>query len=172
MISGRKVLLRAILESDLKSIQLIRSDLNLRNQVMMHPFPITSLNDMNWMEGVLNDSNRNSVYFGIEAVQEGDFKGIVSLTNMSLIHRRADFGIYLGEKSRGMGVGSEATSLLLDYAKESLGLKKVELKVLSSNKTAIHVYKRLGFEETVVLKEHFYCEGQFQDVIHMTKFFN
>ena len=45
----------------------------------------------------------------------------------------------------GRGYGFEATRLVPSYAFESLGLHRVDLRVLDFNERVIHLYRRCGF---------------------------
>lgn len=168
MISSDRILLRAISSNDIEALTKIRADLEFRNDVMMHPFPITETQEESWLNSVLNDRNNSSVYLAVSTVDKDKTIGLISFTNASYLHQRADFGIYLSKEARGKGIGKEATELMLNYGFMSLHFNKIELKVLEKNKKAFNMYKELGFEETAVLKDHFYCNGRFQDVIYMT----
>jgi RimJ/RimL family protein N-acetyltransferase len=72
--------------------------------------------------------------------------GRVGLEDMSYQHRRASFGILIGEKDCwGKGYGTEATRLILDYGFRQLGLHNIMLSVSSANAAAIRAYTRAGF---------------------------
>jgi RimJ/RimL family protein N-acetyltransferase len=57
---------------------------------------------------------------------------------------RFAIGIFRGDEW-GKGYGTEATRLVLRHAFESLGLRRVELRVLASNERAIRSYEKCGF---------------------------
>jgi RimJ/RimL family protein N-acetyltransferase len=72
--------------------------------------------------------------------------GRVGLEDLSYQHRRATFGILIGEKDCwGKGYGTEATRLTLDYGFRLLGLHNIMLSVSSANTAAIRAYTRAGF---------------------------
>jgi RimJ/RimL family protein N-acetyltransferase len=72
--------------------------------------------------------------------------GRVGLEDISYQHRRASFGILIGEKECwGKGYGTEATRLTLDYGFRLLGLHNIMLSVSSANTPAIRAYTRAGF---------------------------
>jgi RimJ/RimL family protein N-acetyltransferase len=72
--------------------------------------------------------------------------GRVGLEEISYQHRRASFGILIGEKDCwGKGYGTEATRLTLDYGFRLLGLHNIMLSVSSANTAAIQAYTRAGF---------------------------
>ncbi|MEQ6391171.1 GNAT family N-acetyltransferase [Bacillaceae bacterium S4-13-58] len=67
---------------------------------------------------------------------------------------------------QGMGVGRALVQFLKQWAQEN-GKRKICLRVLSTNGTAIHFYKSNGFEEQGRLKNEFLINGQYVDDILM-----
>ncbi|MBS4200916.1 GNAT family N-acetyltransferase [Bacillus sp. FJAT-49732] len=57
-----------------------------------------------------------------------------------------ELGIAVSPEARGMGIGSHLMNALMDQAKED-GYKSLSLSVDPHNEQAVHVYKKLGFEE-------------------------
>jgi diamine N-acetyltransferase len=93
-------------------------------------------------------SSRNEIYFTVFSVAHGDPVGIAYLYEIDHRHARASFGIVIGSsENRGIGYGTEATSLVLDYAFNALGLSNVMLTVLSFNHAGIRAYEKAGFRE-------------------------
>ncbi len=58
-----------------------------------------------------------------------------------------DLTIAVHEGYQGMGLGKKLLSHLIDWARSSPKIDRVELRVRSSNKNAIELYKRMGFVE-------------------------
>jgi diamine N-acetyltransferase len=64
--------------------------------------------------------------------------GTTTLRSIDHRHRRAEFGIMVGEKDRsGKGCGTETTRLVLDYAFTALALHNVLLTTQSFNERSI-----------------------------------
>jgi RimJ/RimL family protein N-acetyltransferase len=81
--------------------------------------------------------------------------GRVWLADISYHHRRASFGILIGEKDCwGKGYGTEATRLALDYGFHLLGLHNIMLSVSSANTAAIRAYTRAGFQVIGARREY------------------
>ena len=72
--------------------------------------------------------------------------GSCSLMHIDYRFRRAELGILLGER-RGQGLGTEATTLTLDWAFTVMGLHNVMLGVFDWNAAAIRAYEKAGFRE-------------------------
>lgn len=64
---------------------------------------------------------------------------------------KADWGIFIEENFRGKNIGSLVLKYSISYAKDVLNLKIINLEVLDTNLTAIHLYKKYGF---VKMGEH------------------
>ena len=69
---------------------------------------------------------------------------------------------------QGMGIGSHLLEFLTEEGKK-FGIRKICLRVLSTNKPAISFYRKNGYKEQGVLKEEFYLNGQYVDDILMYK---
>ena len=79
-----------------------------------------------------------------------------------------EVGIVLAkEEHRGKGIGREALSLLLRYAFDTLGLRRVELTVFAENSRARLCYLKAGFIEEGVARQKTWKNGKFHDVVSM-----
>jgi diamine N-acetyltransferase len=94
--------------------------------------------------------------------------GTTNLDGIDRHHRKAEFGICIGEKECwGKGYGTEATRLTLDYAFTVLGLHSVHLAVAAYNRPAIRCYLKAGFRETGRRREALRLGERFHDEVVM-----
>jgi RimJ/RimL family protein N-acetyltransferase len=94
--------------------------------------------------------------------------GNTALDNINMRDRTAEFGIFIGETNlQGKGYGSEATSLMLDYAFTGLGLQNVMLRVWEYNMAGIRVYEKAGFREFGRRTRAHMMNGRWWDDIYM-----
>lgn len=68
----------------------------------------------------------------------------LSFNELPLFSHRAEFGITVRDGYQDKGLGTILTKYMIEIAK-SMGLKKVDLMVVTHNKRAIRVYEKLGF---------------------------
>ncbi len=108
---------------------------------------------------------QNERRFIIDA--DGDSSGLVELVEINTVHRSAEFQIIIAPACQGQGLAVQATRLALDYGFSVLNLHKIYLIVDRENEKAVHVYNKAGFRPEGVLKEEFFMNGQYRDVIRM-----
>lgn len=90
----------------------------------------------------------DAVWFTIHEFSTMRPVGLVYLFQVEPRHRRATFGILIGEAdARGRGYGTEATRLVLSYAFEHYGLSNVLLTVYADNLAGQAAYRKAGFRE-------------------------
>ena len=92
------------------------------------------------------------------------YLGTISLKNINLADRNAEYAISLRKSAQGKGIAYFATSKLLKIAFLDFELQKVYLNVLSDNYRAIRLYEKCGFRLEGEFKSHFYLEGIYKDL--------
>ncbi len=96
--------------------------------------------------------------------------GVLRLKNIDYKNGTAEIGADVHHKQRRKGLGTKIYLAAIDMCKNQMNIRKLYLHVFSFNKVAIEMYKKLGFETIVVLKEHIFKNGKYQDVIMMEMF--
>ena len=128
-------------------------------------YPMGETIETDWIEK--NYKNRDNVVFGIETL-EGKYIGNIGLHNINLINRIATLGILIFIKEEwGNGYATEAESLMIKYAFETLGLNKIEALIFAENIASRKAAAKNHFEEEGLLKQHFYRRGKFHDIVQI-----
>jgi RimJ/RimL family protein N-acetyltransferase len=105
---------------------------------------------------------------GIVARAADRLIGVTGLHQIDFKNRHACFGILIGEKDEwGKGYGTEATSLVVKHAFETLNLNRVWLYVFEYNQRGRRSYERVGFRQEGVLRQDCYREGRYWDTLVM-----
>ena len=108
----------------------------------------------------------NSFNFEIHVADDGRYIGNVGLKDVDFVHRHAEVGIAIGDKTAwGKGYGADAIATCLKFAFLTLGLHRVFIKAHEDHTRALDLYRRLGFVETGREREHVYSEGRFADYV-------
>ena len=97
----------------------------------------------------------------------GDNAGLVELVEINYVHRSAEFQIIIAPGHQGRGLALHATRMALDHGFSVLNLHKIYLIVDKENDKAAHIYAKAGFRSEGVLREEFFMNGQYRDVIRM-----
>ncbi|WP_166244453.1 GNAT family N-acetyltransferase [Paenibacillus turpanensis] len=99
---------------------------------------------------------------------EGRFIGQARLTVQEQ-DRRARYAVGLFDSSVwGMGLGTEITQFVLQFAFEKLGLHRVDLRVLDYNHRAISCYEKCGFIKEGVEREGAWIEDKYETDVMMS----
>lgn len=100
---------------------------------------------------------------------QGKCIGTARLHSVDNQNRRSSYAIGIfNQQFWGIGLGTEATRLVLKYAFEELHLHRVDLKVLSFNQRAIACYEKCGFVCEGVEREGSYIGGEWCSDILMS----
>lgn len=108
------------------------------------------------------------------AIADGVIVGWASLNRFSHRHAHAeiaDLSVYVARSHRGRGVGF---ALLRDLESHAIagGFHKIVLHALNENEAGKRLYRKSGFVEVGVFKEHGILDERRVDVIAMEKILN
>lgn len=158
-----KIKLRALTSSDIPSTLAWNNQDDIKQKYAGHPFSVNIEMETDWYERILR-SNLPTTVFGIELVEEKKLIGITILKNITLIHRKAEFSIFIGDKDeRGKGYSTIAANKTLAFGFNKLGLNRIYLNVQKNNESAIKLYKKIGFNIEGEIRESVFKDGQFYD---------
>lgn len=99
---------------------------------------------------------------------DGRFLGEASLHDVHRDNQTAAYRIALSAiEFTGLGLGKDATRLLLGYAFDRIGLHRVWLYVYAFNMRAIAAYRDCGFRVEGRLRDSLFWEGRRHDALLM-----
>ncbi len=78
-----------------------------------------------------------------------------------------EFGITVMKAYWNNGVASEMIAYMIEWAKASNVIKKINLKVRTDNPRAINLYTKFNFKCEGVITRNFYIDGVFYDSLEM-----
>lgn len=111
--------------------------------------PLNEIQANGYFLSVIMPSSVQGTCWAIHDATTGRLVGSTAVTDIDRTHGTCLFRIVIGEKSAwGQGFGTEATSLAVAEAFESLELNVIHLEVFSHNQRAQQAYRRVGFIET------------------------
>ena len=161
MISPR-IRLRPATEDDTDLIVTWRN----KPQVMERFFfrvPFTRVSHLAWREK--NVLTGKTEQFIIEAAPGCP----IGLCNLQDIHGdTAEYGYLIGEDDmRGKGFGTEATRLMMAYAKEVKGLRHLTARVIADNAASLRSFEKAGFSRVKEAPETLHPSGDTVTAVHL-----
>ena len=164
-INGNKVELRPITDADTPNIVRWRNSDHVRRNFIYQTL-FTPESHSEWLRTKVDTGLvEQFIIYSKEAKMD---VGSVYLRDIDQTHKRAEFGIFIGEESEmGKGIGTECIRLIVRYGFEKLQLHKVFLRVLADNEIARYSYEKAGFMQEAYLKDEVCIRGEYKDLILM-----
>lgn len=169
MIIGKKIHLRPIIQDDLIHLNKWKNDENIYKYLGGGFMPTSITQQSKWLESLIDTTGNNKRF--IICNSDSHPIGMIGLYSINWIHRSCEIGLFLGEKSeQGKGYAQEACTLLENFAKNYVNLRKIKLNVVKHNEKASNFWLRLNYKEVGILKEERFIDGEYRDLIIMEKF--
>ena len=168
LFEGEKVRLRSLELSDLDAIMKHWNNLETRhNTGRATPDSRQDREDFIRNSWKLRMEGKGYI-FAIEVKDTKEFLGHGSINILRNRTWSAGLGIFIYNKENwDKGYGTDAMEVLVNFGFNYINLHRIELGVYPSNKRAIHVYKKLGFQEIGRKRENRFMNGKYTDEILM-----
>lgn len=166
--AGHKVNLRPPLKKDLPLLVKWINDPEVTHFLSIN-FPMLEKDEEKWLERMPEQKQTDVTL--ILTLKNGKAIGVMGLHQINWVNGTATTGAIIGEKAYwGKGYGSEAKMLLLDYAFNRLGLRKICSNVLAFNGRSKRYSEKCGYQEEARRKAQFFRDGVFHDEIWLAVF--
>jgi len=93
--------------------------------------------------------------------------GVERFENKIENHKARIWGPYVNKTSRGKGIGCYLIQKARDFSFSLRGIEIVSFDTSSESKSAISLFKKLGFQETGVLSRALKFDGKYADLLLM-----
>lgn len=168
---GREILIRSAIKED-ASATLSQKHSSILEEVhqMITPkeFKTTIESEEKWIE----QHRENPYYIALVAVLDNEIVGLIDFSNepKDRIAHAGYLGMSINKANRSSGIGTILLKALIDWAKTTDKIEKINLRVHSDNDIAIGLYKKMGFEiEGVQKRDLKYGPGKYVDTVLMGK---
>ncbi len=168
MIEGKRVTLRGLEESDSAEM------LPYWNKAEFLAYsgrtsPLTREELVAWIQGTWKErKEENSYTFGIVFNEKSLLIGYIKISVINRISRRGKLSIGIFNPSyRDKGLGTEALTLIVNFAFSTLNLLSLELNVFKNNPRAIASYSKIGFKKVGYRRKADFVNGEFLDDLVM-----
>jgi len=168
LIQGNSVSLRALDIDDCADFYTWSQDREVTQySISSYAYPQSKSDISQWLT-TINHSTK-TVSMGICCIVTGKLIGYAGITAISTLNRSGEYFILIGDKEYwGKGIGSDVTSLIVDYGFNVLGLHRIELTAYATNPAAIKAYEKAGFQHEGVMRQAGYRHGKFIDKVLMS----
>jgi len=170
VLTNEEIYLRPITRSDLQVLNIWKNDEETYMFLGGGYRPTSPDEQERWMDDLISHEGVNRRFI---ICQTGNDRpvGMIGLYGIHWIHRTSELGIFIGDKSVfGKGYGYLSCTLLEEYARDYLNLRKLKIHVVGHNDYAFKLYEKLGYKKIgEYIKERF-IKGEYRNVVIMEKF--
>lgn len=163
ILKGQSVYLRAMEMDDLSCLYTVENEESL--------WPLgytTSPYSKDFLKQYL-ESSRSDVFADLQLRlmicrnEDQAIVGIIDLIDFIPKFRRAQVGIVISEKYRGLGYGKDALLCLIRYSKSIIRMRQLHAEIPVSNVASLSLFKSCGFITTGLLKDWVIDENNYAD---------
>jgi [ribosomal protein S5]-alanine N-acetyltransferase len=164
-LNGSFINLRELSVNDAK---LIASFMNYKIAKNLYdvPYPYTMKNAVDFIRSSHSDFNSlNAIHFAIEYKLVNNslpFVGVIGLTGIDLVNRKASLGYWIGEEYWDKGIATAAVQLVISYVFSELELEEIYAYVLLENKPSIRVLEKNGMNQIGEINEYHSVSGMYR----------
>lgn len=167
-LKGKRIYLRPLERDDLPVFLRWMNDLETA-QLVNHFLPVMKEGEDDFYEKTLKEKGKIIVLS--VCTNKDELIGTISINNIKWKDGTATTGTLIGDKSfRGKGYGTEAKMVLLNYAFNTLNLRKISCNILSTNERSIKCQEGCGYKQEGVRKKHTFINGEYIDDLILAVF--
>lgn len=165
-LAGPSVALRPVERADMELIRRWVNDPEIR-ALIGETRPLTASGAETYLQKLQTDESR--VWFIIVERATQRPIGECGLLRMMPAWRTTDLSIILGEREAwGKGYGTEAITLLMNYAFGFLNFHRIAIGVVGFNQRALRFYEKVGFQREGLQREGYFYDHQYHDFVMMS----
>ncbi len=167
--NGCKVILRDAQISDAKNLVEYMRKINAESKNLMREpdeFKFTIKQEEKFIQMALDSPNACFMVVLDDnlVISTAEFQG----NNLRRVNHRVSLGISVLEDYQNLGLGRIVMEALIKRAIE-LQKTKMDLEVRIDNLSAIHLYESLGFEKEGIIRNGFFVDNNYIDLLVMGK---
>lgn len=129
------------------------------------PLPINHADVVELLKTLVAGQEQNRCRWFVTEDKDGIAVGIAGLENISMQHGNAVLPLFLAEPWRRTGLGIRMACMMIDLAFKQLRLHRISTIYRADNAASAALLVRLGFTEEGSLRESWFNDGRYYDVI-------
>ena len=165
---GRRIFLRPPTKVDIPILLRWLNDEEVRSYLVRY-WPLSEKEELEWVERANIRDGSDLVL--LICLADGRPIGSIGLHKINRKDQTAETGTVIGEKGLwSQGYGTEAKMILLNYAFNTLNLRKIVSHVYAFNGRSRRYSEKCGYKLEGVLKKHVFVDGEYCDVYCLAVF--
>lgn len=170
-VNGLHYTIRSASEADAKQLSEVRLQIDGETENMDREQGEAFLDAPGFEQIIKTDAEHPRSLFLVAAV----YDRIVGFSrcegnDLRRLAHQVEFGVCVLRDFWGYRIGKHLLQQSIEWA-DSIGMKKITLKVLETNDKAIQLYKKLGFGiEGILKKDKLHSDGKYYNTIVMGRF--
>ncbi len=160
-----RLLLRPFVLTDAPDVQRLAGAPEVADTTLNLPHPYEVRDAEQWIGGLAGRFAAGSnVAYAVTRREEG-LLGAISLMDISVRHRRAELGYWLGVPFWNQGCMTEAADALVSYGFSELGLNKITAAHFARNPASGRVMQKIGMSQEGLLRRDVRKGDGFEDMV-------
>ena len=112
---------------------------------------------------------RESLALAVTTGSDGPLVGMIELSQLSAIDRRAELGYWIAPGRRGQGYATEAAKAMCDVGFRILRLHRIEARALARNLASIRVLEKAGLRHEGRYRERLWIGRAWTDEVRLAR---
>ncbi len=164
-LEGKNIYLRALAYDDLDGNYINwLNDKEVCKHNSHHIFPYTKEKGESYIKSISN--NPRQLVLAVVSKEDDVHIGNISLQNINLLYRNAEFAILMGEKNYwGKGYGKEAGRLIINHGFNALNLRRIYCGTFEGNIGMDKLAMALKFKREGERRKAAYKNGKFINIL-------
>ena len=159
---GEGVTVRELRPADAESLAVLFADPDVGRYI---PPPPPTARDFARFISWAHEQRKSGSVICFAVVPDGrdDAVGVLQLHELEPPFQNVEWGFVLGKPYWGTGLFARSAAVLLRFAFDSIGVRRLEARAMAANARANAVLRRLGATEEGHLRQSFLLGGQYHD---------
>ncbi len=109
--------------------------------------------------------HRDNNGFGCSIWYRGRVTGTIGYHTIDWSNRKVEIGYWIAPQFQGQGIMTRSCKALVDYAFDTLGLNKVEIRCATGNTRSCAIPQRLGFQQEGIIRQAEWLYDHYVDLV-------
>lgn len=165
IIRTERLTLREFKMSDVPALIELAGEFAIADTTLSIPHPYHERDAVRWISQHRNwYKTLQAIPFAITSNDKKSLLGAISLMNISVEHKRAELGYWIGMPFWNKGYATESSRALLNFGFNELRLNKIHAHHFSRNPASGKILLKIGMSHEGTLRQHIMKWGNLEDI--------